>query len=219
MVEFQRCRAVDASHESGDQRPIRIADAVSTAAVDRFAGERRLQRIQGAVHVHDQQVQAVATCPVARGDGANDVAGELVVVDFGYCECLQALREHLGFRHSGRSQRLQHLGDIGHGVLDDCMCFRDAVAPAVHSYRTAHYLIQVAVLDSSRQALGVQAGGRRLRSFSMGPGRLQQGETVFDAVIGCQRHIDQAGQQQGGLVQRVQDTGLFCHPGRLSQVC
>jgi hypothetical protein len=164
VSDVTRRRAVAAGHEGGDQGSIRIAEAEGVTAVDGFTGQAHLQRIQGTVHIHDQQVQAVATRAVARGNGANGFAGELVVVTFGYRKRLQTLRKAPGFRHFSRSQRFQHVGDIGQGILDDCMRFRYAVAPAVHLHRIAHHTVQVAVLDSCRHALGDRGGRPSLQA-------------------------------------------------------
>jgi hypothetical protein len=46
---------------------------------------------------------------------------------------------------------------------------------------------------------------------------LQQGEAVFDPVVGGKRHVDQAGKQQRALVERVENAGFFRHFRRLCQ--
>ncbi len=134
MIELERRGAVDALHEGGDQRAVGVTDAVGTAAADGLAGQIPLQRIQGAVHVHHQQMQTVAARTVARGDDLDSVGCQLVAARIRNGERLQPLREHGAFRSLGGTKRLQHFGHIRQGVPDDARGIRDAITPLAHPF-------------------------------------------------------------------------------------
>lgn len=103
MIEFERRRAVEAFHESGDQHAVGVAYAIGTAAVDGFAGEARLQDVQRLVHVHHQQMQAIGAGTVARSQRQDRLGRQLVAVRIGWRKRLEALRERGAPRRFGCS--------------------------------------------------------------------------------------------------------------------
>jgi hypothetical protein len=104
------------------------------------------------------------------------------------------LRERDAFRGFGSAEWLQHFGHIGKRVPDDAGGFRYTVSPLAYPLGISDHPVQIAVLHPRGQPLASQASGYRIRSLRMRLRSLQEGETVFDTVIGGQCPVDQARQ-------------------------
>jgi hypothetical protein len=81
MVELQRRRAIDAFHEGLDAPPSLFRKAVHPGAGNGLHRGRGLKLVDGAVGIHDDEVEAVARLAVPRSECRDQIAGNRRIVE------------------------------------------------------------------------------------------------------------------------------------------
>ena len=202
MVELERCRAVEPTHEGTDQATVGIAQLPDLRTVDHLAGQGLGQVVDLLVQIHDQQVQAVPAIALALGQ-----AVQAHVVDFfALHRCQQfkpVLHPQMGLCIMGSDfkQRPRHDGQVFPQAGDKARQFRHQHR-AVDTAGTTWKLKQ----PGPRGDVGSGHFARQVWRVLMGvPGMggcsLQYRQVKLEPVIGRQRSFHPHGQQQPLLAE------------------
>ena len=81
VIEFQRCGAIEAFHEGPHQRSPPLRQSVNPRSLQCLVGSLRLQLVDAAVRIHDEQMQAIAALAIARCHRIDAVSGNGSMID------------------------------------------------------------------------------------------------------------------------------------------
>lgn|GEM_PF-1332641 len=203
--ELERCRAPESAHERPHQGPILGREPPDVRPVELLGGDLGGQRIERLVQVHHQQVQAIAALALAMRQGSELLGFQPLL----RIERMQEFEPGIAPRQQlGRPRRCR----LAHGARHRLQIGRHRLAPPVEMAQhqhpvgkigAAHQLLQPPRLRHPRPGeLGRPVRHRRLRITGMARRLLQQAQIELEPVIGRQRRLHPAGQQQGTLSQR-----------------
>ncbi len=125
MVELEWCGPPPPAHECPNPRPAVGIEAIGVGAVDGFAGDFGLYRVEHLVRVHRDEVQAITALASARCQRRDVRCGE-DIVSRGRGSIAQLLEMALQLVVGARGDRRQHGLDLVQQRLDQAAGTRNA---------------------------------------------------------------------------------------------
>ncbi len=203
----------DAFHEGLDAPPSQFRKAVHPGAGNRLHRGRGLKLVDGAVGIHDDEVEAVARLAVPRSERRDQIAGNRTIVEG---RELERGEPRLEWRPICIGQAFHHRLDARHDPAQQVRSLRHAVGPKTVRPGSRDDIVQRIVGNLAGDPLRLEIGRGNSGPVGVVPRSLKEGEVVFDLVIGRQRFRNPVRRQQLVIAQFGNDLLLERHRQCLS---